>query len=61
MSCAGGVPGPETSGTWTSSYKQRTFNEHFLNLFISKLALEPNLIKNHQHYDYLRNYGAIAA
>lgn len=44
-----------------SSLKQRTFNEHFLNLFISKLALEPNLIKKHPQYDYLRNYGAIAA
>ncbi|MCA1626861.1 MAG: transposase [Acidobacteria bacterium] len=44
-----------------ASFKQKTFNEHFLNLFISKLALEPNLIKKHPQYDYLRNYGAIAA
>ncbi len=44
-----------------SSYKQRACNEHFLNLFISKLALEPNLIKIHPQYEYLKNYGAIAA
>ncbi len=44
-----------------ASHKQRAFNEHFLNLFISKLALEPNLIKKHPQYEYLKNYGAIAA
>jgi hypothetical protein len=44
-----------------ASHKQRAFNEHFLNLFISKLALEPNLIKIHPQYEYLKNYRAIAA
>jgi hypothetical protein len=44
-----------------ASYKQRAFNEHLLELFISKLALRADLIKNHPQYDYLRNYGAIAA
>jgi hypothetical protein len=44
-----------------SSYKQRAFNEHLLELFISKLALRADLIKNHPQYNYLRNYGAIAA
>ncbi len=44
-----------------ASWKQRAFNEHLLDVFISKLALEPTVIKNHPHYDYLRTYGAIAA
>lgn len=44
-----------------ASYKQRAFNEHLLELFISRLALRADLIKNHPQYDYLRNYGAIAA
>lgn len=44
-----------------SSYKQRAFNEHLLELFISRLALRADLIKNHPQYNYLRNYGAIAA
>ncbi len=44
-----------------ASWKQRAFNEHLLDEVISKLALEPSVIKNHPHYDYLRTYGAIAA
>ena len=44
-----------------ASWKQRAFNEHLLDEFISRLALEPTLIKNHPQYDYLRTYGAIAA
>ncbi len=44
-----------------SSWKQRYFNEQFLELIISKLALEPQMIKNHPQYEYLRSYGAIAA
>jgi IS4 transposase len=44
-----------------SSWKQRYFNEQFLELIISKLALEPEMIKNHPQYEYLRSYGAIAA
>ncbi len=44
-----------------ASWKHRAFNEHLLEVVISKLALEPTLIKNHPHYDYLRTYGAIAA
>ena len=44
-----------------ASYKQRAFNEHLLELFITKLALKADLIKNHPEYNYLRNYGAIAA
>jgi hypothetical protein len=44
-----------------ASRKQRAFNEHLLDEVISKLALEPSLIKNHPQYEYLRTYGAIAA
>jgi hypothetical protein len=44
-----------------ASYKQRAFNEHLLELFICKLALRADMIKNHPQYNYLRNYGAIAA
>jgi hypothetical protein len=44
-----------------SSWKQRYFNEQFLEVIISKLELEPQLIKNHPQYEYLRDYGAIAA
>jgi len=44
-----------------ASWKQRAFNEHLLDVVISKLALEPTVIKNHPQYDYLRTYGALAA
>lgn len=44
-----------------ASCKQRAFNEQYLNLIISKLAIEPQMIKNHPDYESLRNYGAIAA
>jgi hypothetical protein len=32
-----------------------------LNLFIEKLNLDPSWVLNHQSYDELRTYGAIAA
>lgn len=44
-----------------ASQKQRYFNEQYLNLIISKLEIEPQMIKNHPDYESLRNYGAIAA
>ncbi len=44
-----------------SSIKQRFFNEHLLNLIISKLALDQTAVKNHPQFEYLRSYGAIAA
>lgn len=44
-----------------ASCKQRAFNEQYLNLIISKLEIEPQMIKNHPDYETLRNYGAIAA
>ncbi len=43
-----------------ASIKQRFFNEHLLNLIISKLALDQTAVKNHPQFEYLRNYGAIA-
>lgn len=44
-----------------TSIKQRFFNEHLLNLIISKLALDQTAVKNHPQFEYLRNYAAIAA
>jgi hypothetical protein len=44
-----------------ASWKQRQFNERLLNLFIEKLNLDPSWVLNHQSYDELRTYGAIAA
>lgn len=44
-----------------ASIKQRAFNEHLLNLIITKLALEQTAVINHPQYEYLRNYAAIAA
>lgn len=44
-----------------ASWKQRACNEHWLDLVISKLALDPMTVKTHPQYEYLRNYGAIAA
>ncbi len=44
-----------------TSIKQRFFNEHLLNLFIDKLALDQTAVINHPQFAYLRNYAAIAA
>lgn len=44
-----------------ASIKQRAFNEHLLNLIISKLALEQTAVINHPQFEYLRNYAAIGA
>jgi IS4 transposase len=44
-----------------ASIKQRVFNEHLLNLIVSKLALDQTVVKNHPQFEYLRSYGAIAA
>ena len=44
-----------------ASIKQRAFNEHWLNLIISKLALDQTTVINHPQFAYLRNYAAIAA
>lgn len=44
-----------------ASYKRLALNEHLLETFISKLDLEPTLIKSHPNYEQLRSLGAIAA
>ncbi|MDQ3754995.1 MAG: transposase [Acidobacteriota bacterium] len=44
-----------------ASIKQRAFNEHMLQLIITKLALEQTAVINHPQFEYLRNYAAIAA
>jgi hypothetical protein len=53
--------GEESQAFSMASWKQRKFNERFLDLFIEKLALDPSWVKNHPAYDELRTYGAIAA
>jgi hypothetical protein len=43
------------------SIKARYFNEHYLDLFFLKLGLDPELIKKSPHYQWLCEYGTIAA
>ena len=43
------------------SIKARYFNEQYLNLFFLKLGLDPELIKKSPHYQWLCEYGTIAA
>jgi len=43
-----------------ASYKRVAFNHHLLERFISKLDLNPTLIKSHPNYENLRSYGIIA-
>lgn len=43
-----------------ASYKRVAFNNHLLERFISKLDLNPTLIKSHPNYENLRSYGIIA-
>jgi DDE superfamily endonuclease len=42
-----------------ASYKRRALNEHLLERFISKFALDPTLIKSHPAYDAMCAYGLI--
>jgi hypothetical protein len=44
-----------------TSYKRVAFNDHLLERFISKLDLDPTLIKSHPNFENLRSYGIIAA
>lgn len=44
-----------------ASFKRRHANELMLNLFLSRLDLDPNVQKIKQVYQKLRNFGAIAA
>lgn len=43
-----------------ASYKRVAFNDHLLEQFISKLDLNPTLIKSHPNYQNLRSYGITA-
>ncbi len=51
---------PELAAFSMKSLKRRIFNEHLLELFISKLELDPTVIKNHEQYEKLRNYAVIS-
>jgi hypothetical protein len=44
-----------------ASYRLVAFNDYLLEQFISKLELNPTLIKSHPHYPNLRSYGIITA
>lgn len=44
-----------------ASVKRRALNDHLLETFITRLDLEPTLIKSHPSYQSLRDYGIIAA
>lgn len=50
----------KTTAFSMKSIKQRIFNEHLLELFISKLGLDPTVIKNHEQYEKLKNYAVIS-
>ena len=43
-----------------SSIKQQWFNQHLLELFISRLELDQTAIKSHPQFESLKNYAAIA-
>ncbi len=43
-----------------ASYKRMALNDHLLERFISKLELDPMLIKSHPNYPDLRSYGVLA-
>lgn len=44
-----------------ASVKAEYFNQHYLQIIFSKLALDPTSIKKHPAYQFLRAYGKIAA
>jgi hypothetical protein len=50
------VKGKKKEAFSMPSLKQRCFNEHLLELFISKSGLDRRAIKNHPHYEFFRNY-----
>ena len=54
-------PGQEPHVFSMASWKQCSFNERLLDVFMENLALDPTWVKNHSCYDELRTYGAIAA
>jgi hypothetical protein len=50
---------PSASHFSMASYKRVAFNHHLLERFISKLDLNPTLIKSHPNYENLCSYGII--
>ena len=44
-----------------TSVKAQYFNQHYLDRIISIFGLDPTWVKNHPEYQFLRNYGKIAA
>lgn len=47
--------------TSIASVKAGYFNDHYLHLIFSMLAIDPTSIKKTAHYQFLRDYGKIAA
>jgi DDE superfamily endonuclease len=54
------LPTSKLSPFSMASYKRVAFNAHLLDRFISKLDLDPTLIKSHPNYQSLCSYGIIA-
>ncbi|KAA0250888.1 MAG: hypothetical protein EDM77_03520 [Candidatus Jettenia sp. AMX1] len=54
-------PLSDNEGFSLASLKRTYTNEFLLNLFLSKLELDPNNEKIQSVYQELRNYGTIAA
>ena len=44
-----------------ASFKRLALNQHLLDVFIDMFELDPTLIKSHQNYQNLLDYGAIAS
>ena len=44
-----------------ASFKRLALNQHLLDVFIEMFELDPTLIKSHQNYQNLLDYGAIAS
>lgn len=56
-----GQTAAETLSFSLASFKRLVLNHHLLELFIELFELEPTLIKSHQNYQKLLDYGTIAA
>lgn len=56
-----GQPADQPASCSIATLKAHYFNEHYLNRFIAMFGLDPTSIKNHPHYQTLRDYGKIAA
>ena len=52
---------PESLSFSVASFKRLALNQHLLDLFIDLFELKPTLIKSHDNYQKLLDYGAIAS